>query len=168
MSLREALQLGHNYIGTEHILLGILREGEGVAAQVLVSFGADLPKVREQVRLILATYQSSEGESTRRGLTATSRQFPPRASDQVVSSELVGKDRTWRVVRPGRTPTDYAHAYEDLSELAATDGIELDDVEPGQLVVISVETDEGPGLAVSVSQVAPEDRDENDDAGGSE
>ena len=49
LSLREALQLGHNYIGTEHILLGLIREGEGVAAQVLVKLGADLPRVREQV-----------------------------------------------------------------------------------------------------------------------
>ncbi len=49
LSLREALQLGHNYIGTEHILLGLIREGEGVAAQVLVSMGADLNRVRLQV-----------------------------------------------------------------------------------------------------------------------
>jgi ATP-dependent Clp protease ATP-binding subunit ClpA len=49
LSLREALQLGHNYIGTEHILLGLIREGEGVAAQVLVRLGADLNRVRLQV-----------------------------------------------------------------------------------------------------------------------
>jgi ATP-dependent Clp protease ATP-binding subunit ClpA len=49
LSLREALQLGHNYIGTEHILLGLLREGEGLAAQVLVKLGADLNRVRQQV-----------------------------------------------------------------------------------------------------------------------
>jgi ATP-dependent Clp protease ATP-binding subunit ClpA len=49
LSLREALQLGHNYIGTEHILLGLIREGEGVAAQVLVRLGADLNRVRQQV-----------------------------------------------------------------------------------------------------------------------
>ena len=48
LSLREALQLGHNYIGTEHILLGLIREGEGVAAQVLVKLGADLSRVRQQ------------------------------------------------------------------------------------------------------------------------
>ena len=53
-SLREALQLGHKYIGTEHILLGLLREGEGVAAQVLVKLGADLARVREQVVQLLA------------------------------------------------------------------------------------------------------------------
>jgi ATP-dependent Clp protease ATP-binding subunit ClpA len=49
LSLREAIQLGHNYIGTEHILLGLLREGEGVACQVLVKLGADLPKTRARV-----------------------------------------------------------------------------------------------------------------------
>ncbi|MEJ1731041.1 Clp protease N-terminal domain-containing protein, partial [Escherichia coli] len=49
LSLREALQLGHNYIGTEHILLGLIREGEGVAAQVLLNLGADLEKVRSAV-----------------------------------------------------------------------------------------------------------------------
>ena len=57
LSLREALQLGHNYIGTEHILLGLLREGEGVATQVLVKLGADLGKVRQQVIQLLSGYQ---------------------------------------------------------------------------------------------------------------
>jgi ATP-dependent Clp protease ATP-binding subunit ClpA len=54
LSLREALQLGHNYIGTEHILLGLVREGEGVGAQVLVSLGADLSRVRQQVITLVA------------------------------------------------------------------------------------------------------------------
>ena len=49
LASREALQLGHNYIGTEHILLGLVREGEGVAAQVLVKLGAHLNRVRQQV-----------------------------------------------------------------------------------------------------------------------
>ncbi len=49
LSLREALQLGHTYIGTEHILLGLIREGDGVAAQVLVRLGADLDRTRLQV-----------------------------------------------------------------------------------------------------------------------
>jgi len=57
LSLREALQLGHNYIGTEHILLGLIREGEGVAAQVLVKLGADLGRVRQQVIQLLSGYQ---------------------------------------------------------------------------------------------------------------
>ena len=64
LSLREALQLGHNYIGTEHILLGLIREGEGVAAQVLIKLGADLARVRTQVIQLLSGYQGKETVST--------------------------------------------------------------------------------------------------------
>ncbi|MCU1430631.1 MAG: ATP-dependent Clp protease ATP-binding subunit [Actinomycetia bacterium] len=60
LSLREALQLGHNYIGTEHILLGLIREGEGVAAQVLVKLGADLSRVRQQVIQLLSGYAGTK------------------------------------------------------------------------------------------------------------
>ena len=60
LSLREALQLGHNYIGTEHILLGLIREGEGVAAQVLVKLGADLNRVRQQVLQLLSGYSGGK------------------------------------------------------------------------------------------------------------
>ncbi len=67
LSLREALQLGHNYIGTEHILLGLIHEGHGVAAQVLVRLGADLDRVRQQV---VELVNSEEGESE------VSRPFP--------------------------------------------------------------------------------------------
>ena len=63
LSLREALQLGHNYIGTEHILLGLIREGEGVAAQVLVKLGADLSRVRQQVIQLLSGYQGPQGKT---------------------------------------------------------------------------------------------------------
>ncbi|GAA4514885.1 ATP-dependent Clp protease ATP-binding subunit [Brevibacterium yomogidense] len=64
LSLREALQLGHSYIGTEHILLGLIREGEGVAAQVLVKLGADLARVRQEVIKLLSGYQGKEPAST--------------------------------------------------------------------------------------------------------
>ncbi|MCU1563908.1 MAG: ATP-dependent Clp protease ATP-binding subunit ClpC1, partial [Arthrobacter sp.] len=60
LSLREALQLGHNYVGTEHILLGLIREGEGVAAQVLVKLGADHTRVRQEVIRLLSGYQGKE------------------------------------------------------------------------------------------------------------
>ena len=60
LSMREALQLGHNYIGTEHLLLGVVREGEGVAAQVLVSLGADLGRVRRQVIQLLSGHPGVE------------------------------------------------------------------------------------------------------------
>ncbi|HEV7979081.1 ATP-dependent Clp protease ATP-binding subunit [Amycolatopsis sp.] len=67
LSLREALQLGHNYIGTEHILLGLIREGEGVAAQVLVKLGADLNRVRQQVLQLLSGYQGKEPQESGSG-----------------------------------------------------------------------------------------------------
>jgi ATP-dependent Clp protease ATP-binding subunit ClpC len=69
LSLREALQLGHNYIGTEHILLGLIREGEGVAAQVLQKLGADLNRVRQQVIQLLSGYTGGKE-------TATGEQVP--------------------------------------------------------------------------------------------
>ncbi len=68
LSLREALQLGHNYIGTEHILLGLIREGEGVAAQVLVKLGADLGRVRQTVIQLISGYQGGkEGQAAGAG-----------------------------------------------------------------------------------------------------
>jgi ATP-dependent Clp protease ATP-binding subunit ClpC len=57
LSLRESVQLGHDYIGTEHILLGLIREGDGVAAQVLVKLGADLDRVRQQVIQLISTWR---------------------------------------------------------------------------------------------------------------
>ena len=64
LSLREALQLGHSYIGTEHILLGLIREGEGVAAQVLQKLGADLNRVRQQVIQLLSGFQGKESAAS--------------------------------------------------------------------------------------------------------
>jgi ATP-dependent Clp protease ATP-binding subunit ClpC len=63
LSLREALQLGHNYIGTEHILLGLIREGDGVAAQVLVGLGVDLDRTRQLVIQILTGRHREESAS---------------------------------------------------------------------------------------------------------
>jgi ATP-dependent Clp protease ATP-binding subunit ClpA len=65
LSLREAKQLGHNYIGTEHILLGLLREGEGVAAHVLVKLGADLSPARRQVIGLLSGDAGTEEAAAR-------------------------------------------------------------------------------------------------------
>src|SRR5271167_1701948 len=67
LSLREALQLGHSYIGTEHMLLGLVREGDGVAAQVLVSLGADLGRVRQQVIQMMSGYQGKEAVASGSG-----------------------------------------------------------------------------------------------------
>jgi ATP-dependent Clp protease ATP-binding subunit ClpC len=75
LSLRESLQLGHNYIGTEHILLALLREGEGVAAQVLVKLGADLNRARQQVIQLLHGYPGKRPEGP--GAGPRERGVPP-------------------------------------------------------------------------------------------
>jgi ATP-dependent Clp protease ATP-binding subunit ClpC len=75
LSLREALQLGHNYIGTEHMLLGLVREGEGVAAQVLVNLGADLSRVRQQVIQLLSGYNNPK-EGAPSGSGPSSQEAP--------------------------------------------------------------------------------------------
>ncbi|MGQ0826001.1 MAG: ATP-dependent Clp protease ATP-binding subunit [Actinomycetota bacterium] len=81
LSLREALQLGHNYIGTEHILLGLIREGEGVAAQVLVKLGADLSRVRQQVIQLLSGYAGTkEGAGQAAGAPGGSPESQPSGS----------------------------------------------------------------------------------------
>ena len=67
LSLREGLQMGHKYIGTEFLLLGLIREGEGVAAQVLTKLGADLPRVRQQVIQLLSGYEGNQGEKPEAG-----------------------------------------------------------------------------------------------------
>ncbi|HCE59998.1 ATP-dependent Clp protease ATP-binding subunit [Janibacter terrae] len=81
LSLREALQLGHNYIGTEHILLGLIREGEGVAAQVLVKLGADLGRVRQTVIQLISGYQGGkEGQGAGVGAGAGPAEGQPAGS----------------------------------------------------------------------------------------
>ncbi|MGH3944254.1 MAG: Clp protease N-terminal domain-containing protein, partial [Pseudonocardiaceae bacterium] len=85
LSLREALQLGHNYIGTEHILLGLIREGEGVAAQVLVKLGADLSRVRQQVIQLLSGYQGPGGSAEKAGATTG----PGSSGQEAASGSLV-------------------------------------------------------------------------------
>ncbi len=88
LSLREALQLGHTYIGTEHILLGLVREGEGVGAQILVALGADLNRVRQQV---IGLLHGSHGQATRGGrpgpadVTIAGRAVPGRRERTLVS-----------------------------------------------------------------------------------
>ena len=82
LSLREALQLGHNYIGTEHILLGLIREGEGVAAQVLQKLGADLNRVRQTVIQLLSGYTGGKGETTPGGGSGEGQQSGSMVLDQ--------------------------------------------------------------------------------------
>ena len=104
LSLREALQLGHNYIGTEHILLGLIREGEGVAAQVLVKLGADLSRVRQQVIQLLSGYSPS----------ASATGFGPRTVE--------GGDELWAAYHESRAShlrDELLARYSPLVEAAA-------------------------------------------------
>lgn len=92
LALREALQLGHKYIGTEHILLGLIREGEGVAAQVLVKLGADLSRVRQQVIQLLSGYEGNDednggGEPATAGVGSSADGSPSRPGQK--SNSLV-------------------------------------------------------------------------------
>ncbi|MHA6512655.1 ATP-dependent Clp protease ATP-binding subunit [Tessaracoccus sp. Z1128] len=79
LSLREALQMNHNYIGTEHILLGLIREGEGVAAQVLIKLGADLNRVRNTVLQLITGYQGREAS-----MSGAPETGPEKGSSQVL------------------------------------------------------------------------------------
>src|SRR5271166_1250466 len=90
LALREALQLGHNYIGTEHILLGLIREGEGVAAQVLVKLGAELTRVRQQVIELLAAEAGTETRGGEGGNLSTSLVLD-RFGRNLTAAALLGK-----------------------------------------------------------------------------
>lgn len=119
LSLREALQLKHNYIGTEHILLGLIREGEGVAAQVLIRLGADLDRVRRQVTRMLGNMK--EGGSPQ---VPPSRRRTPAAEQVVAAAEQLA----------GGAPMGSHHLLEALvrsedsaaAKVFATLGVEAD------------------------------------------
>ncbi len=98
LSLREALQLGHNYIGTEHILLGLIREGDGVAAQVLHGFGADLDRVRERVTELLSGHAggAEDGPSVEEPPAIRTARCPQ------CRAELVDQGRAEVLEVPGR------------------------------------------------------------------
>ena len=101
LSLREALQFGHNYIGTEHILLGLVREGDGVAAHVLVGLGADLLTVRAEVVNLL-------------------HEVPDPLNAPGEGPEVQARPRTARPPRPGRPP--------GMSVRVAGSGIQIESV----------------------------------------
>ena len=104
LSLREALQLGHDYIGTEHILLGLLREADGVAAQVLVMLGADLNRVRQQVIQLLHRVTAAEGPSTvPAGLGAYERAAVLRDTEQQLQADKATRQREWTAAHPDLT-----------------------------------------------------------------
>jgi GNAT superfamily N-acetyltransferase len=93
LSRREASQLGHDYIGTEHILLGLIREGDGVAAQVLVTLGADLNRVRQQVIQLITGQQPQPREAM--------KIRPREAADRPAALAFLARHHNARVARLG-------------------------------------------------------------------
>jgi ATP-dependent Clp protease ATP-binding subunit ClpC len=89
LSLEEARQLGHNYIGTEHLLLGLIREGEGVAARVLENLGVDLSKVRSQIiRSLGDNTDVSSGNTANRSKTPTLEEFGTNLTQKATEGSL--------------------------------------------------------------------------------
>jgi ATP-dependent Clp protease ATP-binding subunit ClpA len=111
LSLRESQQLRHNYIGTEHILLGLVREGEGVAAQVLVKLGADLPRVRQQVIQLLSG--AAGGAEAATGMRPVAMTVPEELR-QV--GEQLAEVRRQKEAAIGAQDFDRANALRDAEE----------------------------------------------------
>jgi len=123
LALREAQQLGHNYVGTEHILLGLIREGEGVAAQVLVKLGADLERVRQQVIQLLHGHQGKQpvDDGRRRGKRARARLMDDAlARIEALDRRLAAMER-WVGMRPDLDDVDQEIAQVRRDKEAAID-----------------------------------------------
>jgi ATP-dependent Clp protease ATP-binding subunit ClpA len=121
LSLRESLELGHRYIGTEHILLGLIREGDGVAAQVLHKLGADLDRVREQVLALMGGAEASPPEG---------RRFFGLLSESAESLMKVARGSAADLAHGAIEPVDILLALiatddDRVRELLATWGIDL-------------------------------------------
>jgi ATP-dependent Clp protease ATP-binding subunit ClpA len=110
LGLREAKQLGHRYVGTEHILLGLIREGDGVAAQVLVKLGADLNRVRQQVIERLHGYQGESPVPAGRGKRKQLSQILVRLA--AVESRLSALEQ-----RVGTTPPDLRPLDREIAQV---------------------------------------------------
>jgi ATP-dependent Clp protease ATP-binding subunit ClpA len=158
LSFREALQLGHKYIGTEHMLLGLLREGEGVAAKSLVSLGADLTQVRQQVIQLLSGLHGKDAPDV------VARSGGGRGRD----SWDVGTRLTFEVVQAGRSPAASAAAFAAMASVLRRVGLDLDALDPEEVVVSSVLTNEGPGLRLVVHHLVDPDLEQPPEETGSE
>jgi len=123
LASREALQLGHNYIGTEHILLGLVREGEGVAAQVLVKLGADLNRVRQQVVELLHGHPGQEPASDRprRGKRAQARVMADAVARVDALDRRLAAIERWVGMRPDLDDVDQEIAQVRREKEAAID-----------------------------------------------
>jgi ATP-dependent Clp protease ATP-binding subunit ClpC len=129
LSLREALQLGHNYIGTEHILLGLIREGEGVAAQVLQKLGADLNRVRQQVIQLLSGYTGGKGEG--------------QTGERAPSGSVTFESGEWRSIGIAKALGRHGNRMVRIQELAEEEAAALgtEDADPGHLWLGSLRYD---------------------------
>jgi ATP-dependent Clp protease ATP-binding subunit ClpA len=123
LATREALQLGHNYVGTEHILLGLIREGEGVAAQVLVKLGADLNRVRQQVIQLLHGYPGEEpaDDRPRRGKRARARLMDDTLARMDALDRRLAAIERWAAMRPDLDDVDQEIAQVQREKEAAID-----------------------------------------------
>jgi hypothetical protein len=155
LSLREALQLGHDYIGTEHLLLGLVREGEGVGAQVLVSLGADPVQVRRRVLSLLGASATGPGAGPLATTEAFFQPFGRTKRREAQPHVALGQRWSAEVVVAGRRPEDFADAYDQLGDLARRLG--LHDLDAERLHLSSVDTDLGPGLRLSIAHSLPTD-----------
>jgi hypothetical protein len=156
LSLREALQLGHDYIGTEHILLGLIREGEGVGAQVLQALGADLARVRQQVvEVVRGLTESHEPRKLRHSAGRASAPFVRPAGIRLARADVLSTGVTWRieVVTTGRGQEQALLAYAELGRQVERAGFDLHLLDPNAIDVASVDTDDGPGLRCAVTIV---------------
>jgi ATP-dependent Clp protease ATP-binding subunit ClpC len=123
LASREALQLGHNYVGTEHILLGLVREGEGIAAQVLVKLGADLNRVRQQVIELLHSYPGKEPASDRprRGKRPRARLMADAVARIDALDRRLAATERWVGMRPDLDDVDQEIAQMRREKEAAID-----------------------------------------------
>jgi ATP-dependent Clp protease ATP-binding subunit ClpC len=123
LASQEGLQLGHNYIGTEHILLGLIREGEGVAAQILVKLGADLNRVRQQVIQLLHGYPGKEpaGGGARLGKRERARLMDDALGRIAALDRRLAAIERWVGMRPDVDDVDQEIARARREKEAAID-----------------------------------------------
>jgi ATP-dependent Clp protease ATP-binding subunit ClpC len=123
LASKEGLQLGHNYIGTEHILLGLIREGEGVAAQILVKLGADLNRVRQQVIQLLHGYPGKEpaGGGARLGKRERARLMDDALGRIAALDRRLAAIERWVGMRPDLDDVDQEIAQARREKEAAID-----------------------------------------------
>lgn len=147
LSVREALQLGHDHIGTAHLLLGVLREREAVGRKTLVALGVDLSGLRQAVIELVSSDEHLQTHDwpMPRTTPADQSDAPERGGAGLVP----GATKAVEVVQVGRSPVAFDLAYRELTRLAAAEGVDLNTADPEGVRVRSVPTDDGPGLLVS-------------------